>query len=198
MGAVLNAGIALRWTVKQILGMVSYKDADNAASAVSPGSEGLIFLPYLLGERTPHMDPRAKGIFFGFTLRHGREHMIRAAIEGITFSVKEAIDTIISLGIKPRELIASGGGAESAFWLKLQADIFGIPVIKREIREQAGIGAALLGGIAAGAYSGIADAVSSLDGVGARMIEPDPSNVAVYGEAYEKFKAVYRANKTLF
>lgn len=122
------------------------------AELAEPGCKGLIFLPYLIGERSPHMDPNARGGFFGLTFEHGRPHFIRAVMEGVVYALRDCLEIFKGLGIKTEKVIARGGGSRSALWRQIQADIFNAEVVKTEVEEEAAFGAALLAGIGVNVY----------------------------------------------
>ena len=154
------------------------------------GSEGLLFLPYLVGERTPHMDPAARGVFFGLTLRHGRGHLVRAILEGVVLAMRDSLEIFKELGIRIDRIIASGGGAKSLLWRQIQADIFGTDVMTTNIREQAGVGAAMLAGIGTGLYNGPGEACNRIISY-SRTTHPIPENCERYNDLYEIFKGLY-------
>lgn len=145
-GATLCSGMSLKWLKDKILRIDDFDQLSQMAGEIAPGSEGLIYLPYLTGERTPHMDPCAKGMFAGLTLGHDRRHIVRAVMEGVTMSLRDSLTIFRELGIKCDTMIASGGGAKSHEWLQMQADIFHKKVIVCEVNEQACLGACILAG----------------------------------------------------
>ncbi|MBV9492466.1 MAG: xylulokinase [Verrucomicrobia bacterium] len=192
LGAMLAAGMALRW-FKQRTGNLDYATLDGLADAVEPGSEGLRFLPYLVGERSPLMDPRAKGAFVGLTLRHDLGHLTRAVLEGIAFSIRHIVEVMEEAGARPERFIASGNGLGSRVWRQMLADALNRPLYRSPDRfapERAGMGAALLAGIAAG----ILDPVSSITALAPRFDEetrPDPARAERYNDAYVDFRSLY-------
>src|SRR5439155_3782037 len=153
LAVTLSAGGSLRWW-RDVTGS-DYETLVAEASAVPPGSEGLVFLPYLTGERTPHMDPSATGAFVGLTARHSRGHMTRALMEGVLFSLRDGLEIMRGLGVRPNQIRAIGGGASSPLWLQLQADVYGATVQRLVIEEGAAYGAALLGHVAGGTFSDV-------------------------------------------
>jgi xylulokinase len=188
LAVTLSAGGSLRWW-RDVTGL-GYDQLTSEAAAVEPASEGLVFLPYLTGERTPHLDPLASGAFVGLTARHTRGHMTRALMEGVLFSLRDGVEIMRDLGISPTEIRAIGGGATSRLWLQLQADVYGAPIHRLAIEEGAAYGAALLGHVAAGTFADVGEATSvvrTLDDV----TEPDPAATAVYGETYAVFRDLY-------
>jgi xylulokinase len=164
LGATLSAGLSLRW-LRDLLGMQSQPDAYAQLSAeaqmIPPGAEGLIFLPYLAGERTPYMDALARGGFIGLRLHHTRGHMTRAVMEGVAFSLRQALELVLKTGsLSVERVIASGGALESDVWRQIVADIVGLPLVKSLSREQTATGAALLAGIGSGVYPSFEEAAT--------------------------------------
>jgi xylulokinase len=197
-GAILSAGLSLRWfrdNLAQLEKSVGaernvdpYDLLSKEAESAEPGCRGLIFLPYLLGERSPHMDPNAKGVFFGLTFEHGRSHLIRAIMEGVAYALRDCLEIFKGLGIKTERVIARGGGSRSPLWRQIQADVFNTEVARTEIEECAAFGAALLAGIGVSVYRNFEDACEK----GIRLVSsqsPSEERVKVYDEYYTK---VYR------
>jgi xylulokinase len=188
LAVTLSAGGSLRWWRDQT--GLDYDHLVAEAASVPAGSEGLVFLPYLTGERTPHLDPMATGAFLGLTARHTRGHMTRALMEGVLFSLRDGIEIMRGLNVNPSEIRAIGGGATSGLWLQLQADVYGTAIHRVAIEEGAAYGAALLGHVAAGTFADVAEATSvvrTLD----EVTEPDPRNAAVYEETYGVYRGLY-------
>src|SRR5207302_180381 len=121
---------SLRWWRDVLGGGLGYDELVAEAAAVPAGAEGLLFLPYLTGERTPHLDPLARGTFFGLTARHGRAHLTRALMEGVAFSLRDSLEIMRGLGVAASQVRATGGGARSPLWRQLQADVYGVPVVR--------------------------------------------------------------------
>ncbi|MBD1379386.1 xylulokinase [Metabacillus arenae] len=197
-GSSLNSGLSLNWLKSNILRENDFRALTKMAEKIAPGSEGLIFLPYLTGERTPHLDPNAKGIFFGLTLKHRDDHFVRAVIEGVTYSLRDSLDLIEGLGIQTNRVIASGGGGKSKLWLQIQADIFNKPVYTSKTGEEACVGAAIIAGVGVGVYHSIDEACRKLISYNEMVIEPLQDNVKMYSHYYELFKELYKRNKDLF
>jgi xylulokinase len=193
MGVTLSAGGSLQWW-REALGAADYDELVGAASEVQPGSEGLVFLPYLSGERTPHLDPAARGAFVGLTTRHGTAHMTRAVMEGVVFSLRDSLEIMRELGVPVEQVRATGGGARSELWRRLQADVYGVPIHRTNADEGPAYGAALLGGVAAGVFSDISEA-SSVVTLRGEVTEPNRERVKVYGEHYEVYRSLYGANR---
>jgi xylulokinase len=155
MGVMLSAGGSLRWyrdtlcrpeqRVAELMQIDPYELITQEAATVAPGSEGLLFLPYLTGERTPHPDPLARGAFVGLTVRHNKAHMARAVLEGVSFGLRDSLEIMKSMGVSIGNVRASGGGAKSPVWRQIQADVFGFPLSTINIDEGPALGVALLG-----------------------------------------------------
>jgi len=188
LAVTLSAGGSLRWW-RDVTG-AGYEELVAEAESMPSGSEGLLFLPYLTGERTPHRDPAATGGFIGLTARHTRGHMTRALMEGVVFGLRDGLEIMRGLGVHPARIRATGGGATSELWLQLQADVYGTPVERLAIEEGAAYGAALLGHVVGGTFADVDEATSSvrtLDGT----IEPDPARARVYDDVYEVYRGLY-------
>ncbi|MGE5605556.1 MAG: xylulokinase [Bacteroidota bacterium] len=197
-GGHLNGGITLKWLRNNFFPHLSYLEFDDTAEGIAAGSEGALFLPYLSGERTPYLDPFAKGIFFGITLRHSYKHMIRAVMEGVVLSLRLSLEIFKELGIPIERVVASGGGARSNVWLQMQADIFKADIYTVSGMEEACTGAAIVAGVGVNIYKSIEQACSSIVRYNPKVTLPNPENVKVYDEAFEKFKLLYLNNKNLF
>jgi xylulokinase len=174
MGVTLSAGGSLSWWRETVGG--DYDGLVGAASEVPPGSEGLVFLPYLSGERTPHLDPDARGAFFGLTARHGLAHMTRAVMEGVVFSLRDALEIMRGLGVPVETCGRRAAGRGAALWRELQADVYGTPVRRTVADEGPAYGAALLAGVASGTYADV-DEASSVVELREEVTEPDPERV---------------------
>lgn len=198
MGASLCAGLSLRWFGENVIGKSDFGDIDFEAEKLSPGSTGLIFLPYLTGERTPHLDPFARGVFFGLTLSHNHIHMARAIMEGVVFALRDSLEIFKALGIKTDKVIASGGGAKSKLWLKIQADVFGKEVYTTQTTEQACVGAAITAGVGAGVYSSVREACKSVVKLNEESILPEKEKTDIYEHYFQIYREIYLRNKDLF
>jgi xylulokinase len=196
MGVMLSAGGSLRW-LRDALGRGhGYEELTTAAEEWPAGSEGLTFLPYLTGERTPHADPHARAAFAGLTLRHDLAALVRAVLEGVAYGLRDSLELLRELGVDPRAGYASGGGARSELWLRILASVLGLPIRRAATDEGSAYGAALLGGVAAGVFRDVHEAVAScvrlLD-----PIEPDPQWSAAYDRGYRRFQLLYPALRPL-
>ncbi len=193
LGAILSAGLALRW-LRGITGLAGNPDAyailSAEAAAVPPGASGLLFLPYLTGERTPHMDPAARGAFVGLSDYHQRGHLARAVMEGVTFALRQALEISQALSEPVERVIVAGGGAESDTWRQIQADIFNLPLQKSLMQEQTSTGAAMLAGVGVGVYASVGEACADRVRYG-DTTAPHPANRARYDELYEQYLTLY-------
>ena len=194
MGATLNGGLALKWLAERVLEEESYPRLDAEAGAVSPGSGGLVFLPYLVGERTPHFDPGATAMFCGLNLGHGRGHMIRAVMEGVVFALRDSLEIIRTLGVEVESAIAAGGGATSPLWLQIQADVLNLPIRVTAIREQACVGAAITAGVGAGVFSTYTEACERISKLREGGVDPRPAAVRRYDDVYGVYRDLYHRN----
>ena len=192
MGVTLSAGGSLAWWREAL--MDDYAALVEAASEIAPGSEGLIFLPYLTGERTPLLDPNARGSFFGLTARHDIPHMTRAVMEGVIFSLRDSLEIMRDLGVPVEEVRATGGGARSALWRELQADIYGAPIRRTVSEEGPAYGASLLAGVAANIYGNVREA-SSLVTLREEVTEPNSERASAYEEYYGVYRSLYPATR---
>ncbi len=198
LGATLSAGLSLRWFRERISGGRTFEEMSREAENVPAGSNGLVFLPYLNGDRTPHLDPDAKGIFFGLTYEHTRAHMTRAIMEGVAFSIKESLEIIKILNIPLDKVIASGGGAKSPLWRQIQADVYGKVLFTVTNDEQACAGAAMTAGIGTGIYRDFSDACSQVVRFEDSTTVPDPAAAETYRTRFEVYRELYRRNRDLF
>jgi xylulokinase len=191
MGVTLAAGGALRWW-HDLIGENGYDKLTERAATAPPGSEGLLFLPYLTGERSPHLDPRARGVFCGLTSRHELRHMTRAVMEGVVFSLRDSLEVMEELGASPREIRATGGGTRNRFWRQLLADVFGRPIVRTVVDEGPAYGAALLAGVAAGTFASVEEACAAIE-ISPDVCEPDQRRARQYDEYYSAYRSLYPA-----
>ncbi len=195
--AMLSAGLSLKWLRDNIFQGQDYSALADAAAAVPPGAEGLYFLPYLAGERTPVMDPQARGAFIGLTLRHDWRTMVRAVMEGVVFALRQGLELMIALGVPIERILASGGATRHPLWLQLQADIFNRPVYPSQTQEATARGAALLAGIGAGLYANVPEACQRTVHFSEQAVLPDPQSASLYQAAYQAYCQLYPALKTI-
>jgi xylulokinase len=192
MGVMLSAAGSLRWLRDTVAAGAPYEELIDEAAAWPPGTEGLLFLPYLVGERTPHADPDARGAFAGLSIRHDRGALVRAVLEGVAFGLRDSLDLISELGGKPAFGRVSGGGARSEEWLRIVASVLELPLERVAVDEGAAFGAAILGGVAGGVWPDVGAGVAATVKPGKR-IEPVAEWVDVYRERRSRFQALYPA-----
>jgi xylulokinase len=201
MGVMLSAAGSLRWyrdtlgheAMAQALatGEDVYDILTKEASRAPAGCEGLIFLPYLSGERTPYADPHARGVFFGFTLRHGKEHMTRSVLEGVAYGLRDSLELMRAMGLTINQVRASGGGARSALWRQILADVFDSEIVLTNVTEGAAFGAALLAGVGAGVYRDVHEACDNTITLTDRT-EPGLDR-SIYADYYSVYRDLYPA-----
>ncbi|MGZ3663678.1 MAG: xylulokinase [Ktedonobacterales bacterium] len=193
MGVTQAAGLSLRWA-RDMLATdgVDYDTLTADAGTIPPGAQGLLFLPYLQGERTPHLDPQARGAWIGLTAAHTRGHLIRAVLEGVAFSLKDCFDLLSAQGLPLNQLRITGGGARSPLWRQIFADILERPIATLAADEGPAFGAALIAGTAVGLYPSLAQACAETVRLGDE-IQPDPRNTEAYRAQYTLYRAAYPA-----
>jgi xylulokinase len=205
MGATLTGGAALSWLNDQVLSVgaagrrrrkvLTVEELGGLAEEVSAGSDGLFFLPYLSGERTPHMNPNAQGSLVGLTLYHTTAHIVRAIMEGVVYSLCDSVEIFQEHGVRPANTLCYAGGSRSSVWRQIIADVFGIPVIWGRFSDYSALGAALCAAAAVG------EKVEARNGDGSSgedVRRPDPMRVAMYRKRHETFKRLYARLEPLF
>ncbi len=207
MGVNLCAGGSLQWFRNQLcLGLAAecapsgtdpYQLLGAEAARVPPGAQGLVFLPYLSGERTPHADPLARGAFVGLTLAHGRGHLVRAIMEGVTFALRDSLEIFRELRVPVEQIRVSGGGSKSPLWRQIQADVFGQDVVRLVAEQGPAFGVALLAAVGCGEYESIEAACDATIQV-AEHIRHDPQATAVYDQVFATYRALYPSLKPHF
>ena len=198
MGVTLSAGMSYEWLHKKLFNRsLDYTKLDQLAEEIEPGSEGLIFLPYLYGERTPHNDANARGVYFGISGKHDQRHFIRSVLEGVTFALKDSLELIKDKGVKIKEIRAIGGGAKSRIWQQILADILGEEINLLNVEEGPAFGAALIAGVGVGTYSSFAEAVNRIIKV-KKTIIPRIQNTEKYNQYYQLYKKLYYSLKENF
>ena len=201
MGVTQGAGLSLRWFRDQF-GVVTssedpYASLTAEAASVPPGAEGLLWLPYLMGERTPHLDPDARAALVGLTASHTRAHVVRAILEGVAFSLRDSFEILKELNVPCDTIRLGGGGARSDLWRQIQADIYGHEVELMEAEEGAAYGVALLAGVAAGAWASVDAACDEVIRMRSR-VAPKPEAVKLLNRQYQKYVALYPALRSVF
>ncbi len=207
MGVTLSAAGSLKWygdnfgpsaSIRQEYpDKKSYKLLDLQAERIKPGSDGLIFLPYLTGERTPHADPFARGVFFGISYVHGQDHFIRSILEGVAFSQLDCLSIMRQAGVNSDEVVLFGGGASSRLWKQIMADVFNTNIVTLNVEEGPSYGGALLAGVGCGIYKSVQDATDRVIKK-ADEVSPVAANSDIYRKTYEIYKSLYRALKEDF
>jgi xylulokinase len=207
MGVTQGAGLSLKWfrdnfcsaemETADSLGCDPYVLMDKEAATVPAGANGIVYLPYLMGERTPHLDPDARGVFFGLSAIHTKKDMLRAVMEGVTFSLRDCLEIIRATGITVDEVRASGGGGKSPLWRQIQADVFGSAVKTVNSGEGPALGVALLAGVGAGVYSSVPQACEAV--IKAEKVQaPNMENNRIYQGCYSLYTSLYPALKDTF
>ncbi|NLF76490.1 MAG: xylulokinase, partial [Chloroflexi bacterium] len=197
MGVMLSAAGSLQWFRDTLAPNEDFGPLTDEAADIAPGADGLVFLPYLTGERTPHPDPLARGAFIGLTARHSRAHMTRAVLEGVAFGLRDGFELIKNseAGII-NEVRASGGGVKSPVWRQILADVFDVPLVVAEAIEGAAYGAALLAGVGGGVWPDVATAAEQTVKLGDR-VEPS-AHARNYQAIYPLFRELYPTLKPAF
>jgi xylulokinase len=201
MGVTLGAGLSLRW-IRDLIGTGPddgrdpYDRLTEAAAAVAPGSDGVLWAPYLMGERTPHLDPHARAALVGLAASHTKGHVVRAVLEGVAFSLKDSFTIFDEMKVPARTVRLGGGGARSPLWRQIQADVYGYPVETVEAEEGAAYGAALLAGVGGGVWKTVDEACDQVVRVAGR-VAPNESDRTTMAEQYARYRALYPALKAV-
>lgn len=191
-GVTQGAGLSLKWFRENFGEGKSYDELVDEAAKIPSGADGAIWLPYLMGERTPHLDAKARAAFIGLTASHTKAHLARAVLEGVAFSLRDSLEIFKESGAEISSIRLGGGGAKSALWRQIQADIYGNTVETIEADEGAAFGAAILAGVGAGAWSSVDEACEKTIRV-AEKIEPNTNSVKKLNRNYEAYKLLYSA-----
>ena len=203
MGVTQAAGLSLRWFRDQFAHTPAadardpYDQLTSEAATVPPGSDGLLWAPYLMGERTPHLDPAARGVLAGLTASHTRAHVIRAILEGVAFSLQDTFAIFAEMNVPVKSIRLGGGGARSPLWRQIQADVYGHEVEIVEAEEGAAFGAAILAGVGAKMWPSVDAACDSVVRV-AKRVSPIPANVAIMNAAGSAYRRIYPAMRSIF
>jgi xylulokinase len=207
MGVMLSAGGSLRWyrdalaqqevAIAKDMGVDPYELLAAEAAQAPVGCEGLIFLPYLSGERTPYPDPWARGVYFGLNLRHRRPHLVRAVLEGVSYGLRDSLEILREMGLKISQVRASGGGARSALWRQIQADVFDTELVTINVDEGPAFGVALLAGVGAGIYPSVEEACDRTISIADRTVA-NSDNAELYDTFYPIYQALYGSLKGHF
>ena len=207
MGVTQAAGLSLKWfrdtfcqaeiETAASMGVDPY-DLLNTEAALSPiGANRLFYLPYLMGERTPHLDPDCRGVFFGLSAMHQKRDLLRAVMEGVSYSLKDCLNVLSEMGVTPQQMLATGGGGRSELWRQMLADVFGCKVSTTQSKEGPALGVAILAGVGAGLYPSVREACDSMIHVG-RTQEPIKENEPLYAARYAQYVQLYPALKDAY
>jgi xylulokinase len=196
MGVTQGAGLSLQWFRKNLAPGVEYEGLIAEAANAPAGSQGLYWLPYLMGERTPHLDASIRGGWIGLTAKHTRADLIRSVLEGVAYSQKDCLDIIEGMGVTVDSIRLSGGGARSQFWRQMFADVFSRPVATLETEEGSAYGAALLSMVGTGQYLSARDVCSVVIRETASL-HPRAADVDIYTRGHKMYQALYPAVKVI-
>lgn len=204
MGVTQGAGLSLKWfrdnfcgaekETAKYMGVDEYYLMDKEAMTVPVGAERLLYLPYLMGERTPHLDPNARGMFFGLSAMHTKKHMLRAVLEGVSYSLRDCVEVFREMNINVSDMMACGGGGSSPLWRSMLADLYNCPVKTVASKEGPALGVALLALTGAGVYSSVPEACAAVVATD-KVQEPNAENVPVYESYYQLYREIYPAVK---
>jgi xylulokinase len=198
MGVMPSAAGSLQWYRDKLACDRNFAELVEEAAAVPAGSEGLIFLPYLSGERTPHPDPLARGAWVGLTMRHGQAHLTRSILEGVAFGIKDMFCLMRDAGLGTiEEVRVSGGGAKSLLWRQVLADTLDAELVTVNTTEGAAFGAALLAGVGAGVWSNVDEACAATVSISDR-VSPNKETTKLYDSIYDQYKRLYPILKPIF
>ena len=207
MGVTQGAGLSLKWfrdnfcgsekETAKYMGVDEYYLMDKQAETVPVGAERLLYLPYLMGERTPHLDPNARGVFFGLSAMHTKKHMLRAVMEGVSYSLRDCVEVFREMDINVSDMMACGGGGSSPLWRSMLADLYNCPVKTASSKEGPALGVALLASVGAGIYSSVPEACRAVVAVD-KTQEPDAAKVPEYEKFYRLYTEIYPALKEQF
>lgn len=197
MGVTQGAGLSLQWLRNQLAPGMTYDALMEEASAAPAASQGLFWLPYLMGERTPHLDATARGGWIGLTAKHARADLIRAVVEGVSYSQNDCLGIIEQLGVPVRSVRVSGGGARSPFWRQILADVFARPVVTLENQEGSAYGAALLAMVGTREFDSVPEACRATIRE-TNCVEPRAAESTKYADAYQTYRALYPALQPLY
>ena len=207
MGVTQAAGLSLKWfrdnfcaserDTAEAMGIDVYELTNHEAARCPIGANKLIYAPYLMGERTPHLDSNCRGVFFGLSAMHRRRDLIRAVMEGVTYSLNDCLGVLAGMGVAPKTMLACGGGGKSPLWRQMLADVMNCPVATTVNTEGPALGVAILAGVGAGLYGSVQEACNAMIHVNPAQ-DPIAENVPKYAKVYEVYKKLYSTNKELF
>ena len=198
-GCMAASGSLVKWFIKDIADCESptiFRELDQRAEKVAPASDGLIILPYFLGEKTPIFDPKARGVMFGLTLSHTKEHIFRAILEAVIYGFRHHIEVIKEMGYDPKQIIATNGGAKSSFWCQIAADVLGATIRSYPSHPGSALGVAYLAAMSAGMFERWEDISKFLTDY--KVYEPKPENVSIYNKSYAIYRNLYKQLRESF
>lgn len=208
MGVTQGAGLSLQWFKNQFCyeetelskneGKPVYSITDSLAKEIPIGCDKLLFLPYLMGERTPHLDPDCRGVFFGISAMHKKAHFIRAVMEGVTYSLYDCLCVLHGMNIKPSEMLLCGGGSKSDLWKGMICDTFGINTHTYESSDAAALGVAVLAAVGAGIYESVPDACKAMVPSASKVLSPNKNNTSEYRKFHSVYSSLYKSLKESF
>ena len=197
MGCMLSAASCNKWWMDEIVGTKDYAKEQEPITDERLGSNHVYFLPYLMGERSPHNNPNARGTFIGMTMDNTRADMTQAVLEGVAFALRDSMEVARQLGVAPERTKICGGGAKSPLWQKIMANVMNMKVDILEVEEGPSLGGAMLAAVACGEYASVEDAAKAIVKI-KKTVEPDPEIAARYEEKYKVFKQIYPACKGVY
>jgi xylulokinase len=192
MGVTQAAGLSMRWFRDALGNGASYEQLTAEAARVPPGADGVLWAPYLMGERTPHCDPNARAALVGLAANHGRGHIVRALMEGVAFSLRDTFSVFSELQVPIESVVLGGGGSRSPLWRQIQADVYGCPVDTVQADEGAAFGAAILAAVGIGLWPTVDTAGDALVRR-ATVTTPQPDVVTVMNDRYDAYRRIYPA-----
>lgn len=197
MGCTLAAGGSYQWLyriLQKVKSNLCYEELNELAAAAPVGSAGIIFLPYLIGERTPHSDPKARGVFWGLSYHHELGHMVRSVIEGVAFSQRESVEILREFGLTGEKMVLSGGAARSSLWCQIFADVIGLPMVTTTVDDPASLGAAIIAGVGTGYFSSFEEGCKQY--IKERTVfEPSLENHQLYNNLFKEYRKLYQELK---
>lgn len=208
MGVTQAAGLSLQWfannfcseekSLAKATNKNFYSVLDEQVKAIPIGANKLLYLPYLMGERTPHLDPNCRGVFFGLSAMHTKAHMARAVMEGVTYSLLDCLNVLREINIIPNKIIATGGGGKSNVWRSMQADTFGLPIQTVISQESPALGAAILASVGAHIYPTVQSACKNMIRQSNIITEANHDNTTEYEKYYLLYRKLYNSLKSQF
>lgn len=198
-GCMASSGSLVKWFIKDIADSESktiFEELDKKALKIAPASDGLIILPYFLGEKTPIFDVKARGVMFGLTLSHTKTHIFRAILESVIYGFRHHVEVIKNMGYKPRQIMATNGGAKSSFWCQIAADVLGEPIRSYPTHPGSALGVAFLAAMSVGMFNDFSDINKFLSGY--KMYYPNAESSKIYNKSYSIYRNLYKQLRQSF